>query len=523
LEQLERGLRASGYIADSVATTTVYLADNLHKPVLLEGPAGSGKTQLAYAIAAAAETNVERLQCYQGINDEKAIGRFDESLQRLCVELRAKSAIVEWESLQIELHSRQFFFAGPLLCALEYKRPCVLLIDELDKVDAAFEALLLELLSVWQLSIPKLGTVKAESIPFVVLTSNEERRIGDPLRRRSFYLRVEHPTAEREAEIVALRTPDPSTSPLANADHLPVHAAILNSPATRDFSSEKIKELIAELEVPFDPSLIEWRVTNTAKGEQRGQVVPYASPRAYTDRLNVLFSPAGWTRKYAIHTSANFERAKVLVTCELTVFGLGTHSATGEEWADSETACTSAEAQAFKRSAACLGLGRYLYHFTGVWVDLDERRRPKSIPRLFDWATPDGWRRGLRPRVGDSAGSELQTFNAERMVALVREVEEMAGAIGKRLYRGVLKAVARAWNPAEIQDPTILQRVLTEMRFAETELRRLDVVLNQVEPGTLTPILRSLRLSSLEQVDNVETLRRIIREIELVAGTGGER
>jgi MoxR-like ATPase len=106
------------------------------------------------------------------------------------------------------LHSQQFFGAGPLLRALQCERPCVLLIDELDKVDHAFEALLLELLSVWQLSIPKLGTIKARSIPFVVLTSNEERRIGDPLRRRSFYLRVEHPTAEREAEIVALRTPD---------------------------------------------------------------------------------------------------------------------------------------------------------------------------------------------------------------------------------------------------------------------------------------------------------------------------
>ena len=94
--------------------------------------------------------------------------------------------------------------------ALQCERPCVLLIDELDKVDHAFEALLLELLSVWQLSIPKLGTIKARNIPFVVLTSNEERRIGDPLRRRSFYLRVEHPTAEREAEIVALRTPDSS-------------------------------------------------------------------------------------------------------------------------------------------------------------------------------------------------------------------------------------------------------------------------------------------------------------------------
>ena len=208
LEEVSAGLRATGYIADSVATTTVYLAAKLHKPLLLEGPAGSGKTQLAYAVADSADTTVERLQCYEGINEEKAIGKFDEPLQRLCVELKSKSANVDWESLRTELHSQQFFGAGPLLRALQCERPCVLLIDELDKVDHAFEALLLELLSVWQLSIPKLGTVKARSIPFVVLTSNEERRIGDPLRRRSFYLRVEHPTAEREAEIVALRTPD---------------------------------------------------------------------------------------------------------------------------------------------------------------------------------------------------------------------------------------------------------------------------------------------------------------------------
>ena len=210
LQELEGGLRASGYIADSVATTTVYLAARLQKPLLLEGPAGSGKTQLAYAVADSADTTVERLQCYEGINEEKAIGKFDEPLQRLCVELKSKSANVDWESLRTELHSQQFFSAGPLLRALHCERPCVLLIDELDKVDHAFEALLLELLSVWQLSIPKLGTIKAKSIPFVVLTSNEERRIGDPLRRRSFYLRVEHPTAEREAEIVALRTPDSS-------------------------------------------------------------------------------------------------------------------------------------------------------------------------------------------------------------------------------------------------------------------------------------------------------------------------
>jgi MoxR-like ATPase len=208
VQEVSEGLRKAGYIADSVATTTVFLAASLHRPVFSEGPAGSGKTQLAYAVAQAANTTVERLQCYEGINEDKAIGKFDESLQRLCVELKAKTTDVDWQSLKSELHAEQFFNSGPLLRALQCERPCVLLIDELDKVDHGFEAMLLELLSEWRLSIPKLGTIQAKSIPFVVLTSNEERRIGDPLRRRSFYLRVEHPTAEREAEIVSMRTPD---------------------------------------------------------------------------------------------------------------------------------------------------------------------------------------------------------------------------------------------------------------------------------------------------------------------------
>src|SRR5436305_5837794 len=210
LEDVVAGLHATGYVADSIVTTTVYLAAKLHKPLLLEGPAGSGKTQLAYAVAEAAKTTVERLQCYEGINEEKAIGEFDEPLQRLCVELKAKSHDVDWELLRTELHTQQFFSAGPLLRALQYEEPCVLLIDEIDKVDQAFEAELLELLSVWRISIPKLGTIEARTIPFFVLTSNEERRIGDPLRRRSLYLRIEHPTPEREAEIVALRTPGSS-------------------------------------------------------------------------------------------------------------------------------------------------------------------------------------------------------------------------------------------------------------------------------------------------------------------------
>jgi MoxR-like ATPase len=207
VDDLTIKLRSAGYFIDPVMTQVVFLAAKLQKPLLLEGPAGSGKTQLAVSVAEAAGTHIERLQCNGGVTEEKAIGKFDEGLQRLYIEF-SKSQGEEWQDILRNLKGRDFFRPGPLMRALECEKPCVLLIDELDKVDEGFEATLLEILSAWQLSIPEFGTVEAKSIPFVVLTSNEERRLGDPIRRRSLYVRVEHPTPEREAEIIASRTPE---------------------------------------------------------------------------------------------------------------------------------------------------------------------------------------------------------------------------------------------------------------------------------------------------------------------------
>ena len=207
-------LERVGYFTDQKTATTVYLAGRLHRPIMLEGPTGAGKTELATSVSRAYKVPILRLQCYQGINEEKAIGQYDKSLQELYVLLMSKSdQTPDWTEIRPEITSRArraHFMAGPLLEAIEQDQRCVLLIDEIDKVDYAFEAMLLELLSAWTLSIPKMGTVQATSIPYVFLTSNQERRLGDPLRRRSFYLVVEHPTAEREAAIVAKRTPDAS-------------------------------------------------------------------------------------------------------------------------------------------------------------------------------------------------------------------------------------------------------------------------------------------------------------------------
>lgn len=302
--------------------------------------------------------------------------------------------------------------------------------------------------------------------------------------------------------------------------------SMLVPPAPPRSATEGVNELITALEVPFDSAVIEWRVTVTTKHQQpvRGQVIPYADQRAYTDRLNALLTPAGWTRKYSLHTSTSVERnrdqkmvAKVLVTCELSIFGVGSHSATGEEWTDNDNACTSAEAQAFKRACSCFGLGRYLYHFAGTWVDLDDHKRPKTLPALPAWATPGGWKRGLRhdmhstarPSSGSAAGGATSEIGN-----LVHEIEQMEEVLGKRMYHGLLKTIARVWSPRQIRDRAIERRVLEHMRAAERGFRRVEAALAQTGSEPLGEILQSLNLRTIRQVDSLATLHKIVVALE---------
>ena len=310
------------------------------------------------------------------------------------------------------------------------------------------------------------------------------------------------------------------------------------APGVLQAPAERVRELVAALEVPFDQSQIDWRVMNTTKNQQppRGQVVPYANQRAYTDRLNALFTPAGWTRKYTIHTSATFERskdqkivAKVLVTCELTIFALGSHSATGEEWADDDNAGTAAEAQSFKRACCCFGLGRYLYYFTGTWVDLDDRKRPKTVPQLAGWATPAGWQERLRPScareqkpsertvAGNGGNGQHNDAASAHRDSILHEIEQMEQVVGKRMYRGLLKSVARVWNPKDIQDQAIQEKVLAHMQAAERGLRRAEAARGKAGLAAFAAVLGSLRLSSLDQVDNLNTLQKIVVALEAAA------
>jgi MoxR-like ATPase len=210
IQALQDAMERLGYIADEAIATAVFLAREMRKPLLVEGVAGAGKTELAKVLASLLSTELVRLQCYEGLDVNTALYEWNYPRQML----RARLADHDGQSsAEIEdiIFSRAYLLERPLLRAITRREgPAVLLIDEIDRADEGFEAFLLEILSDFQVSIPELGTIRAEHVPYVVLTSNRSREIGDALRRRCLYLYVEHPGLEKEVRIIRMKVPGAS-------------------------------------------------------------------------------------------------------------------------------------------------------------------------------------------------------------------------------------------------------------------------------------------------------------------------
>jgi MoxR-like ATPase len=204
-DEVKERLAGVGYLADDDVAVTVYLADHLEKPLLCEGPAGVGKTALGKGIAAVTGHRLTRLQCYEGLDEAKAL--YEWNYKKQLLRIQADSGERDWRQVEDNIFTEDFLLARPLLGAIRSPEPVVLLIDEVDRVEVETEALLLEVLSEWQVSIPELGTITAARPPFVVLTSNNTRELSEALKRRCLFLHMDYPDTERETQIIRARVP----------------------------------------------------------------------------------------------------------------------------------------------------------------------------------------------------------------------------------------------------------------------------------------------------------------------------
>ena len=203
---LARRLRATGYLPGESTALVSHLAIALGKPVLVEGPAGVGKTQLAKALAEVLDRRLVRLQCYEGLDEAKAL--YEWNYRKQLLRIQAESDTASWRDVQDDIFGEEFLLERPLMDAISSPEPVVLLIDEIDKTDQEFEAMLLELLSDFQISVPELGRIEARTRPVVLLTSNNTRELTEALKRRCLYLWLDYPEFEHELEIVRLHTPE---------------------------------------------------------------------------------------------------------------------------------------------------------------------------------------------------------------------------------------------------------------------------------------------------------------------------
>ena len=292
--------------------------------------------------------------------------------------------------------------------------------------------------------------------------------------------------------------------------------------ATEDMKANtNLDALFTQLAEPFDPSEIKWRVTHTNRDGNRGAVIAYADPRAYTDRLNQLFTPTGWTRSYQVSTVSSVTRmkrdkliqtGKVLVTCTLTITGLGCHSGSGEEWADEQNAMTTAEAQAFKRAASCYGLGRYLYNFAEMWVSLNEYRQPVEFPKLPHWALPKGNNTGKSHPAAGSRPPAVQRGPIDQKTTV--RIEGFRRIFGNPIYGEILWRIARARQANAIPNAQLQANVAEAMERASRGFSKVHSLAEQIGETSFIAILDRLRIESMTTIPRLEMLKTLVAELE---------
>ena len=290
-------------------------------------------------------------------------------------------------------------------------------------------------------------------------------------------------------------------------------------------NSQSAAEALARLEEPFASKDVKWLVAATSRDGRKGRVTPYADPRAYTDRLNQIFTASGWTREYTVHTVSPITRlkkdksiqtGKVLVTCVVSIPGVGTHSGSGEEWADDENAMTSAEAQSFKRACSVFGLGRYFYNFAEMWVDLDEYKHPRKIPTLPSWALPEKERQapvsnGAARKESGTASSPVQKGPLD--AGITSKIEGSRRDLGQTLYNNILGSVARVRAARDIPNQRMQQEVLKWMESGVRGMAQVRRVAAEIPETEFYGILDDLSIRRIDEIPNFGLLAKLVERM----------
>jgi hypothetical protein len=293
-------------------------------------------------------------------------------------------------------------------------------------------------------------------------------------------------------------------------------------------TAEEQSVILAQLGAPFSTNEIKWRVAHTSRDGKRGAVIPFADQRAYTDRLNKVVTPSGWTREYFVTTVTNISRnlgrdrmiqtGKVLVTCIVTIPGVGAHTGSGEEWADDDNAMTSAEAQAFKRACSCLGLGRYFYDIAEQWVELDGYKRPKQTPKLGvrsadqenqqTKSTAESLQEKERPSAG---GFHVSAKSVEK-------IESYKKQLGDSLYQEVLTVVGKSQTARSLPSEGSVNAVLHWLQRAANGIQKARDLAENLSVGEFEHVLNGQKIRRLNAVPTMKALSALVVAFEEAVG-----